>query len=80
MGNISKYTNNTGIGLSMAVYLATDNYDHNHDPRTISATTLIKSTKQIILGERVRIAERPSGRPSVSVFDPDTRLRAYALE
>ena len=57
MGNISKYTNNTGIGLSMAVYLATDNYDHNHDPRTISATTLIKSTKQIILGERVRIAE-----------------------
>lgn len=37
----------------MAVYLATDNYDHNPDRKTISATTFIKSIKQIILGTRI---------------------------
>lgn len=51
--NKAKFTNNTNIGLSMAVYLATDLYDHNSDPKTISATTLIKSIKQIILPSRL---------------------------
>lgn len=46
-------TNNTNISLPMAVWLATDDYDHNDDPNTISATTLIKPTRQIILGSRV---------------------------
>lgn len=47
------YTNETGISLSMAVYLAHDQYDYNDDPNTISATALIKPLRQIILGARV---------------------------
>lgn len=34
------------------VWLLTDNYDYNNDPWTISATSLLNSTKQIILGSR----------------------------
>lgn len=48
-----KYTNNTNLSLSVAVFLATDLYDHNSNPNTISVTTLIKSIKQIVLGSRV---------------------------
>ena len=54
---MSRLTNNTGISLSMAVWLAEDKYDHNDDPNTISATTLIKPVKQIILGTRVPVAD-----------------------
>lgn len=46
-----KYTNGTGVPLSLAVWLATDTYDH--DDNTISATALIKPIRQIILGARV---------------------------
>lgn len=45
------YTNNTGVPLSLAVYLATDHYDY--DPTAISATSLIKPAKQILLASRV---------------------------
>lgn len=37
----------------MAVWLATDLYDHNEDPNHISVTSLIKPIKQTILGSRV---------------------------
>lgn len=46
-----KYVNVSSVPLSLAVFLATDNYDH--DPNTISATSLIKPIRQIILGGRV---------------------------
>ena len=46
-----KYLNATNIPLSLAVWLATDNYDH--DDETISATALIKPVRQIVLGARV---------------------------
>ena len=46
------YTNNTDIKLSIAVWLATDHYDHNADPMTISATTLLKPIKPIILARQ----------------------------
>ena len=46
-----KYLNNSNVPLSLAVFLATDNYDHESD--TISATTLIKPLRQIILAARV---------------------------
>lgn len=49
----TKYTNNTNIGLSVGVFLATDNYDHNPDPKNISATSLIRPVKQTILASRV---------------------------
>jgi len=52
MAQVERLTNNTGIPLSIAVWLATDEYDHIADPFYISATTLIKSPRQIILGMR----------------------------
>jgi hypothetical protein len=48
---MSPYTNISSVPLSLAVFLATDNYDH--DKSTISATTLIKPLRQIILASRV---------------------------
>ena len=48
-----KYTNTTNIPLSLAVFLATDTYDHCDDPYTISVTTLIKPIRQIVLAARV---------------------------
>jgi hypothetical protein len=48
---MSKYANQSAVPLSLAVFLATDNYDH--DSATISATSLIKPLRQIILGSRV---------------------------
>lgn len=46
-----KYLNGAEIPLSVAVYLATDNYDH--ESHTISATALLKPTRQLILAERL---------------------------
>lgn len=39
--------------MSLAVFLATDNYDHNPDPNTISATALLKPIRQSILSARL---------------------------
>lgn len=52
-----RYNNNSNIPLSLAVFLATDHYDHNDDPNTISATTLIKPLRQIILAARIPEAD-----------------------
>jgi hypothetical protein len=48
-----RYANTSSVPLSLAVFLATDNYDYNDDPYTISATTLLKPTRQIVLSQRV---------------------------
>lgn len=48
---MNKFANTSSVPLSVAVFLATDNYDH--DENTISATALIKPIRQIILGSRV---------------------------
>ena len=54
-----KYSNTTGISVSAAVWLATDNYDYNSDPYVLSVTTLLKPIRQIILSKRAAaIAER----------------------
>lgn len=45
------YTNGTGVPLSVAVYLATDNYDY--EAGTISATGLMKPVRQTILSRRI---------------------------
>lgn len=50
------YTNTTGISLTMAVFLAYDDYDYM--PNTISATSLMKSTRQYILSKRIPPSER----------------------
>ena len=39
---------------TLGVWLVSDDYDHNQDPRTISATTLLKSVKSVVLSRRVK--------------------------
>lgn len=51
--------NNSGIPLSMAVWLANDDYDYDPDPHTVSVTTLLKPTKSVILASR--ITKMPDG-------------------
>jgi len=52
---MSKYLNGSNVPLSMAVFLATDDYDY--EPGVISATKLIKPLRQIILAGRVPQAD-----------------------
>lgn len=48
---LQRYVNNASVPLSLAVFLATDNYDY--DSESISATSLLKPIRQIILAGRV---------------------------
>lgn len=50
-----KYINNTAVPLSLAVFLASDNYDH--DDKVVSVTTLIKPIRQTVLAARVPAEE-----------------------
>ena len=47
-----KYTNQYNLSLSVAAWLANDDYDYNNDPKTLSTTTLLKSVRQIVLAKR----------------------------
>ena len=49
-----RYTNVSNVPLSMAVFLATNFYDYVDDPHYISATSLIKPLRQLILASRVK--------------------------
>lgn len=49
----TRYSHVSEVPLSLAVWLATDTYDYNPDPFTISATTLLKPLRQIILPARL---------------------------
>jgi len=61
-------TNNTGLPLSIAVWLGTDDYDYNDDPTHISATTLNKPLRAVVLArqnkELTKIADVASLIPS----------------
>lgn len=48
-----KLLNEQKIGLSMAVFLASDDYDYDPRPNAVSATGLLKSVRQTILSKRV---------------------------
>ncbi len=50
---MAQYGNVSAVPLSLAVFLATDTYDHNDDPNTISATSLLKPIRQLVLSARV---------------------------
>lgn len=50
---MKKFSNRQKISLPMAVWLAEDQYVHVADPMHISATALLKSTKQIVLASRL---------------------------
>lgn len=46
------YTNNSNLPLSLSVWLAHDDYDHDPRDNHISATSLIKPLKQLIMSNR----------------------------
>lgn len=50
-------TNKHNLPLSVAVFLASDEYDHSSEPWTISATTLLKSIRQIVLSARLDVED-----------------------
>jgi hypothetical protein len=52
-----QYTNVSNVPLSMAVFLATDSYDYVDEPNYLSATSLIKPLRQLILASRVKEEE-----------------------
>jgi hypothetical protein len=52
-----KLTNKFNIPLPIAIWLATDSYEHSEDTKTISATGLLKPIKSIILGQRCTSGE-----------------------
>lgn len=51
-------TNRTGISMALAVWLVHDEYDYSKIPNYISATSLMKPTRQIILRGRIKPEER----------------------
>jgi hypothetical protein len=52
-----RFTNVADVPLALAVFLASDYYDYNTDPNTISTTTLLKPLRQIILPARMPVGE-----------------------
>lgn len=51
-------TNKTGISLALAVWAVNDDYDYQSKPNYISATSLMKPLRQIVLPRRIPEAER----------------------
>ena len=60
----ARFANVSEVPLALAVFLATDHYDHDDDPNTISATTLLKPIRQIVLPSRI-----PPGEGLVNLAD-----------
>lgn len=52
-----KLTNKFNIPLSLAIWLAYDEYQHSDDPKVISATGLLKPLKSLILGQQCTSGE-----------------------
>lgn len=53
-----KITNNYNISLPLAVWLLHDEYDYIDDPNYISATSLLRPIKQIILAKQVLSSDK----------------------
>jgi len=60
---MTKFTNTTNVGLPLAVWLAGDDYDFNPKDKAISATALMRPTRQILLTER--LTEQDQVKPDV---------------
>ncbi len=71
---MTKYSNTTQVPISLAVWLAHDTYDHNPDKKTISATSLIKPLKQLILEQRVTIDDAVSDISSMIASSMGTAI------
>lgn len=59
-----KYTNKSNISLPLAVFLMHDSYDHDPRPNSISATSMIKPIRQLVL-----IAQNPDAAKEVDIMD-----------
>lgn len=77
---MKRLTNHTNIPLSVAAWLASDNYNFKPNEKAISATDLGKSVRQLVLRNRLRaaggevieemdIAERFSSRLGTAIHD-----------
>ena len=55
---MKKITNRTGMSLPLAIWCAVDDYDYSTEENLISATTMMKPTKQIVLGRRYKDADK----------------------
>lgn len=68
---MTRMTNNAGVDLAAAIWLAHDDYDYVDKPNYISVTTLIKPPRQIILGQRVALLakEKPEAVRPVDIID-----------
>lgn len=69
-----EFKNDSNISLALAVFLATDDYDHEDD--VISVTSLMKSTRQLVLASRmpptdgvVDVASLVSSRMGTAIHD-----------
>ena len=49
----ARFANVSEVPLALAVFLASDSYDYSSDPTEISATTLLKPIRQIVLPSRI---------------------------
>ena len=65
------YTNHTNIPLALAVWLASDDYDLTPKVNTISATSLMKPTKSLVLSMRLA-AQDQEGIADVSDLIPSS--------
>lgn len=72
----ARFANVSEVPLALAVFLASDSYDHDDDPFTISATTLLKPLRQIILPSRiapgdglVNLADMMNSRMGTAIHD-----------
>lgn len=61
----ARFTNVSDVPLALAVFLASDSYDYNDDPYTISATTLLKPIRQIVLPSRLPAGEGLMSLPAM---------------
>lgn len=61
----SRYANVSEVPLALAVFLASDYYEYNDDPLTISATTLLKPLRQIVLPHRIAEGDRVISLPDM---------------
>lgn len=54
---MQRFMNVSEVPLALAVFLASDNYDYDDTPFTISTTTLLKPIRQIILPGRIPLED-----------------------
>lgn len=58
MNQEPQLTNNYDIPLLLAAWLMTDEYDYIHDPKYISATSIMRPIQETVLGARVKEANK----------------------